>query len=409
MSRLGLLGRNCDYRRLWASRTISLLGDFAAMVALVLFVIRTEGSGTAVGLLLLVRAVTGLLGPLAGAVVDRTDQRGLMLGCELGQAALVAAIALLLPPFPVVLALFAGVSVLSALFQPAGRSVLPALVSDEDLPSANALRGIGANIGYVAGPALGGFLVAGFGIRAALLLDVLTFLLSAALLSRLPALPPALAATGTRSGVFHDTWTGLRYVSRHPTARAVTLGLFLVVAFAGLDNVAAGFLAEEVFGMGALGLGLLSSSYGAGMVLAPLALLRWGGRLDPASVLLLGIGLMGVGTLLTGLAPIFLFAVAVQGTAGVGNGLENVANDVLIQRTVPRPMMGRVFGAVYSGASVGENIAYAAGGRLLDLTSARAVYVIAGSGALVALLLVWVLLRRMHRTIPDARVAPTDT
>ncbi len=144
------------------------------------------------------------------------------------------------------------------------------------------------------------------------------------------------------------------------------------------------------------------------MVLAPLALLHWGGRLDPASVLLLGIGLMGVGTLLTGLAPIFLFAAAVQGTAGVGNGLENVANDVLIQRTVPRPMMGRVFGAVYSGASVGENIAYAAGGPLLDLTSARAVYVIAGSGALVALLLVWALLRRISSPVPDARAVPTD-
>lgn len=390
MSRLGLLGRNRAYRQLWASRTISLLGDFAATVALVLFVIQTEGSGTAVGLLLLVRAGTGLLGPLAGAVVDRTDQRRLMLGCELGQAALVAAIALLLPPFPVLLALFAGVSVLSALFQPAGRSVLPALVSDEELPSANALRGIGANIGYVAGPALGGFLVAGFGIRAALLLDVLTFLLSAALLSRLPALPPVPAETGARAGVFRDTWSGLGYVSGHPTARAVTLGLFLVVAFAGLDNVAAGFLAEEVFGMGALGLGLLSSSYGL-------------------SVLLLGIGLMGVGTLLTGLAPVFLFAVAVQGAAGAGNGLENVANDVLIQRTVPRAMLGRVFGAVYSGASVGENIAYAAGGPLLDLTSARAVYVIAGSGASAALLIVWALLRRIPRQVPGARVARTDT
>ncbi len=409
MSRLGLLGRNRAYSQLWAARTISLLGDFAAMVALVLFVIRTEGSGTAVGLLLLVRAATGLLGPLAGAVVDRTDQRRLMRGCELGQAALVAAVALLLPPFPLLLALFAGVSILSALFQPAGRSVLPALVSDEDLPSANALRGIGANIGYVSGPALGGFLVAGFGIRAALLLDILTFLVSAALLSRLPALPPAHSETGTRTGLFRDTWTGLRYVSRHPTARTVGLGLFLVLAFAGLDNVAAGFLAEEVFGVGALGLGLLASSYGLGMVLTPLVLLRWGGRLHPASVLLLGIGLMGVGTLLTGLAPVFLFAVVVQSTAGAGNGLENVANDVLIQRTVPRAMLGRVFGAVYSGASVGENIAYAAGGPLLDLTSARAVYVIAGGGALAAMLLVWVLLRRIPREVPDARAVPTDT
>ena len=392
MSRLALIGHNPAYRLLWASRTISLLGDSVATVGLVLFLVESTGSGTAVGLLLLTRAAVSLLGPLAGAVADRTDQRKLMLGCEIGQGVLVAVIAFLLPPLPVLLALFGASSVLATLFQPAGRSVLPALVADEDLPSANALRGLSANLGHVAGPALGGLLVAGMGIREALFADALSFLVSAALLSRLPALPATAPDYGARPGVLRSTMEGLGYVSRHPVARAVGLGLFLVVGFAALDNVAVGFLTQYTFGTGALGLGLFSSVYGAGMVAAPLALLRLGDRVHPSSTLLLGIGLMGCGALLTGLAPAFAFAVAVQGLAGTGNGLENIANDTLIQRTVPRGVLGRVFGTVYSGASVGENIAYAAGGPLLDLTSARAVYIIAGSGVLASLLVVWLLL-----------------
>lgn len=392
MSKLGLLGRNRPFRTLWGARTVSVLGDNIAALALVLLVIRTEGSGVAVGLLLLVRAVVGLLGPLAGAVVDRTEQRALMLGCELGQAAIVAAIALTLPPFPVLLALFAAASALATLFLPAGRSVLPALVPDEDLPAANVLRGVSSNIGTIAGPALGGVLVASLGVRGALLADVLTFLVSAALLRRLPALPPQ-AVGGAGQGVLRDAVAGLGYVAHHPVARAVGLGLFLVVAFAGLDNVAVGFLATEVFGAGAVGLGLLGAVYGAGMVLAPLALLRFGARVPPASALLLGIGLMGTSAFLTGLAPAFALAVAMQGLGGAGNGLENVANDTLVQRTVPRALLGRAFGAVYGGASVGENVAFAAGGPLVDLIGARGTYIVAGCGTLATLAIVWVLLR----------------
>jgi MFS family permease len=326
-------------------------------------------------------------------VVDRTEQRRLMLVCELGQAALFAVLALTLPPFPLLLALVAGVALLTTLFQPAGRSVLPALVADQDIPAANALRGIGAHLGLIAGPALGGVLVAGVGLRAALLVDVATFLASAALLRQLPPLPSAPTAPGGRAGVLLATWEGLRAVARQPTARAVGLSLFLVVTFAGLDNVAAVFLAQNVFHQGPQGVGLLAAAYGFGMALAALGLLRWGTQIAPAGMLLLGIALLGGGELATGLAPVFALALLTQALAGAGNSLQNIANDTLLQRAVPRPERGRVFGTVYTGVAVGENIAYAAGGPLLDRTSARLLYVVAGGGTLLVLALVGALLR----------------
>jgi MFS family permease len=170
------------------------------------------------------------------------------------------------------------------------------------------------------------------------------------------------------------------------------IGLVLVVAFAALDNVALVVLAQETLGARATGYGALASAYGIGMVLGPLVLLRWSQRVNPAYLLLVSIFLLAGGTLVTGLAPTLAVALIAQTVGGIGNGLENIANDTLIQRTVPRAMLGRIFGIVYSGAFLASSLAYAVGGPLIDRTSPRMVFFIAGTGVLAALVVVWIML-----------------
>jgi len=105
-----------------------------------------------------------------------------------------------------------------------------------------------------------------------------------------------------------------------------------------------------------------------------------------ATVLLIGWFLSGAGTLLTGLAPALVVVAVTQVVAGAGNGMENLAGDTLIQRIVPRGMLGRAFGLVSTAAFGGGALAYAVGGFLLDLTSPRALFVIGGAGVLVVTL-----------------------
>src|ERR671936_793281 len=105
--RPNLLRVSLDFRRLWLARTISNVGDGISFVALVLLVHQRQDTGVAVGTLLLVQAVPRFLGPLAGAVADRVDQRALMIGCDLGNAAVFALIVRLSPSFPVLLGLAA--------------------------------------------------------------------------------------------------------------------------------------------------------------------------------------------------------------------------------------------------------------------------------------------------------------
>jgi MFS family permease len=148
-----------SFRRLWLARTISHVGDGIALVALVLLVQESEGTGTAVGVLLLASSLPRFLGPLAGVVADRVEQRTLMVLCDVGNAAIFATISWSRPSFGVLLALVAASAVLDTLFAPAGRSAVPALVDGDDLLRANAWMGTSLNLQVALGTLLGGTLV----------------------------------------------------------------------------------------------------------------------------------------------------------------------------------------------------------------------------------------------------------
>jgi|Tabmets5t2r1_1033131.scaffolds.fasta_scaffold04471_3 MFS family permease len=98
--------------------------------------------------------------------------------------------AALLPPFPVLLVLVAAASPLATVFAPGGRSVVPNLVAPKELVRANAWMGMALTLQGTIGPAVGGLLIAGAGIRGALWGNAVSFAVSAALVGGLPALPP---------------------------------------------------------------------------------------------------------------------------------------------------------------------------------------------------------------------------
>ena len=380
VGRPNVLFANRPFRRLWTARAISFIGDGIAITALVLHLQSANGTGTAVGALLLAQALPHLIGPMAGVISDRTDQRGLMIACDIGRAAVFTVAAWLLPSLPGLMVLVATASTLDTIFVPAGRSAIPAIVDEEDLLSANAWLGTALNMQVAIGPLLGGLFVATLGIRGALGADAVSFLLSAAVLLLVPKLPP-VRARSERSSFLAETREGLAFVRHHAVARVVVLTLFLGVAFAGIDNVALVFLSREVLGAGPLGFGLVAGAFGIGMLVASIALSSGRGH-SPRTLFIGGWSLTAVGTLLTGLAPVLWVAVAAQAIGGLGNGADNVASDTLIQRSVPREMLGRVFGVTSTAAFVGGGIAYAAGGPLLDATSPRFVFVLAGVGVI---------------------------
>jgi MFS family permease len=325
-------------------------------------------------------------------VADHVEQRALMVACDLGNASIFFAIAGLDPPFEVLLVLVSASAMLDTLFAPAGRSVVPALVESDDLVQANAWIGTSLNLQVALGTMLGGALVASLGARGALTADAVSFLVSAAVLVGLP--PLRAPREGERRGFLAVGIEGLAYAWRTPTVRALVLALFFGVAFATVDNVALVFLVRETLEGGPVAYGLVTAAFGVGMTAASVGLSWRRTTLAMGTLVAAGWLASGAGTMLTGLAPLIAVAAAAQMVAGFGNGLENVAADTLVQRVVPRMMLGRLFGLTSTAAFAGSALAYAIGGFVLDLTSPRLVFLLGGSGVLVVTTFLWMTLRR---------------
>jgi MFS family permease len=372
---------NRAFGALAAARVVSLTGDALSLVALVLLVADRAGDAFAVALLLLAGDFApALLGPLTGALSDRFDLRRVMVAAELAQGGLVLAIALTLPPLPVLLVLVGLRAVAGQVFLPASRAAVPALVADRDLPAANALLGFGANAGEVLGPLLAAALVGVIGVPGVLLVDAASFGLSALVLLAAPSLRPAPAD----GGLLGSARDGLRFMWSHKAVRAIALGFCAVVACNGVDDVALVFLAHDTFGAGDAAVALILAAVGIGL-LAGYALLGAGSRRVSMPVLLVaGFAVSSAGNLLTGLAWAVAAAFGVQAVRGLGIAAMDVATNTLLPRLVPAAMLGRVFGNLYGAIGVAAALSYVGGSVLLDLTSAPVTLVVAGGLGLVA-------------------------
>ena len=405
---LRLLGRNRAFGLLWSARSVSFLGDSLSLVALLLHVADTTGQALAVALLLLAGDFApALLGPLAGTVADRMDRRRVMVGCELVQGALVVAIALWLPSLPLLLVLVGLRAVAGQVFQPASRAAVPAVVPDRDLERANAAIGIGTNGGEALGPLTAALLLPVLDVRGVLLVDAATFLVSAAMLGFLPAMPAA--GSGRRASFLADARSGLRYLRGEATLRAVTLGYFAIVACNGIDDVALVFLATDTLGSGASAVGLLLGAVGIGLLVGYALLARARGRVPMAVLLLAGFAVSSAGNLLTGLAWAVAAAFALQAVRGLGIAALDVAATTMVQRTVPPALLGRVFGSLYGAIGVAAALAYLLGGLLLDRTTPRVAFVAAGAAGLLATAATALALRRAARAAQPGPEPPGAT
>lgn len=404
-----LLRRNRPFRTLFSARLVSYAGDSLSLVALIFHVAETTGKGLAVALLLLVGDFApSLLGPFTGALADRLNLRRLMVVCELIQAVVLLVIVLTMPSLPMLLALVAVRATASQLFQPASRAAVPALVGDRDLETANSTLGFGSNAAEAVGPLLAAALFPLVGLRGVLIVDAVSFLVSAVLLATLPSLPPA-TGDGRQPSLLRQARAGIAYLLSVPTVRVIFLGFTAVVAFNGVDDVALVLLAQKTFHVGESAVGLLLGAVGVGLVAGYAMLSRWGTRASMPLLLIAGFAVSSSGNLLTGLAWAVAAAIALQAVRGFGLAAMDVASSTLLQRTVPPGMLGRVFGNLYGAIGVAAATSYLAGGVLLDATSAPVTLMVAGVGGLVATGVVALRLPRAMRRADEAGATPTPS
>ncbi|SDF82315.1 Predicted arabinose efflux permease, MFS family [Lentzea fradiae] len=383
---LTLLKKNGPLRVLVTARAVSVVGDALSLVTLMVHVQSILGKAVAVAALLLVGDFApALLSPLTGVVGDRFDRRTVMIVCEVAQAALLAVIAFTLPPLPVLLLLVGLRAVVGQVFVPASRAAVPSLVADRDLGQANTALGLGSNSADVFGPFLAAVLLTFLDTRGVLLVDAVSFLLSALLLLRL-RLPRLLVSAEPGEGVFADARAGLAEIWHNRALRVIFIGFCGVVACTAIDDVAVLQLTMVSFGGSESTAGVVLGAVGIGLLAGYALLARGSAQWSMVTLLVTGFVISSAGNMLTGLAWGVAAAFALQAVRGLGIAAMDVAHSTLIQRLVPADRTGRVFGNFYGGIGVAAAVSYIGGGLLLDAVGPELTFLLSGgAGVLVAL------------------------
>lgn len=393
---LSLLREERRARWFFVALTQSALGTGAAYVALLLVAYDRFHSPWALSLVLLADLLPAMvLGPVFGAAADRWSRRSCVVLADVLRAVAFVGI-WTVDSFALTVAFAALAGTGTGLFTPASLAGLPSLVSERRVPAATSLYGAISDLGFTAGPALAAVFLLFTGAEELLLVNGVTFALSAGILVRLPF---GEVTHGSHTGrlvpsLLRDAWLGLRTVADMRGIRVVLAGSAAALFFGGVFNVGELLFATEELDVGDAGYSALVATFGLGFIVGSLA----GSGGGSADVLrrrfLQGAFLMGLGFLLSGLAPTFGIALATFAVAGLGNGMLLVHERVIVQATVSDELLGRAFGVKDALASWAFGAAFFAAGGLLTAVSPRDLITGVGIGGLIVAALTTVALRR---------------
>ena len=380
----------------------SQLGSALGSIALSFLVLHQTGQAGQMAVTLAFGLGPNLLMPFAGALVDRLPLKLPLIAADLLRGLLQLSVALLaLHLGEVPLGVINGAALLggfAGIFAgPASSAAFPRLVPESHLARANGLSGSVSQGAWLLGTLVGGVLVARVGPPTALLLDGLSFLLMAGLLTqvRLPHVP----AGKSDNNVLDDVWAGLRLMRRSKVLSFVPLiGLVINAATAPVLVVTPKLM--ERLGEGAGGYGVFLAFEGAGAVLGGLLLTVLGERLPRKRTSGAGLLLMGLGFLLMGRWPLYSALLAGSLLVGLSISLVNTPLNTLMQQMTPAPYLGRVFSVLGTVSGIGMPAALLLTSPLVDRYPASTFYEVAG-GLLLLGAVAWGLVAASERTPPD--------
>lgn len=406
-----LLRENHDFRNLWLATMISYAGDWFNLLASAALIAHLTDSGLAVSALFLARFLPlFFFTPVAGVLADRFDRKRLLIAADLLRAVTVLAFILVQVTQQIWLLYVLTVVqfALSAIFAPTHSAVIPNLVDQKDLVTANALDGFTWSTMLALGALIGGVVATLFGLTTAFVLDALTFVWSAWFISRI-ARPTRQGEATASSAALLQFVDGLRYLRGRPFILIITLIKGGAALCWGALNVLEVGLAEQVFPIGekgAISLSIFYAMNGIGSGLGPLLVRRWLGDSRRASLwaLAVGFGLLTVGMFWLSMANTLPQAAAATLVRTLGGGTLWVFSAALLQTLVVDEYRGRVFAFEFTLFTLSQSISTLWAGLAQDTLGldVRSVLYYTSYSAL-ALFAAWMFfqLRYQRRTVAD--------
>lgn len=377
-----------NYRLLWLAQLVAGIGEVLYQVGVIVLVFERTGSALqTAGITVATTLPAFVLGPFAGALVDRVSRRQAMIWIELLRALLVGLLLLFVrgSSFSLwgIYLVVAGLASGTAVYQPARQALIPSLVPRRDLVAANGLMLGTTRATLAAGFLLGGVLILQVGFQLLVGLDIAAFLVSAALIAAIRLTPEEAARDApqlARPPLWQTVRDGFSYTRRHPLARPL-------VVMEVLEHVPHGVWTSAlmlVFVEQALNgtpeqWGFQNGTFYAGQIVGAIiatALTRQLAR-RPGWFIIANAFLSSGATVLYALSPTSAYAIGISFLFGPPFALRDVAQDSLLQATVD----GRYLGRVYALRNMGWNITFMLGGLcfawLADRIAIRQVYLLA--------------------------------
>ena len=348
------LALNGSFSALWSGQLISLFGDRLNQLALVAVVAITTGSALATGLVFFAATLPNLLfSPIAGTFVDRWDHKEVMVVSDILRGAIVlilpiAAVANILLVYPLIFL----VTSISVFFRPARVALLPQIVPEEDLLSANSALWVAETIADVVGYPLAGLFVfvLGSAVPLAFWVDAATYLASAALIATIvvQAKAPAEDGAAHREGLFEFGSFGPLTIRHETVLLANTLqgavGQFsLGIAIALTPSFVQATFTTAEFGWQAA-YGFLETGIGVGNLIGGFVIGLVGARFAKGRMVIAGYAVWGLFVFLFAMTGNLGLAIGLSFGQGVANMVFIIPSQTLFQERTPPSLMGRVVG-----------------------------------------------------------------
>lgn len=361
---------NRDFRLLFISGLVTGLGSFATYVAMPFQIADLTGSYVAVGILGVCEIVPLVtFGLWGGVLADRVDRRKMILWTEVAFVlvvlALVANSSTSEPHVWIIYVASMLLAALDGLQRPSLDAVLPRIVPAGQLAAAGALHSLRGNIAHIAGPAIGGVLIAIGTVRSAYVFDVLTFLVSASCVAQLREVPAVREAFSRPLDEMKEAFAYLK-------SRRDLIGTYVVDVVAmvmAFPFALFPFIASE---RGApWSLGFLYSSFAVGSLVATLTS-GWTRRVHHHGRALVGAAFVwGVAIALSSTAPSIYWVLVCFCLAGAADMVSGLFRSLMWNLTIPADIRGRMAGIEMLSYTVGPQAGQVRASLTARFTSVR--------------------------------------
>jgi MFS family permease len=407
------LWRNPAFQRVWAAATVSIFGSLITRLALPFVAILTlNADAFGVALVRSMDLIAGLLvGLVAGAWVDRLRRRPVMIWADLGRAVLLVSIPaaafggwLSLPQLLLVAFL---VAVLTTFFDTADRAFLPSIVPRRDLVRANGAIAASSSVSEFAAFGSAGFLVQLLTGPVAVLIDAVSFLVSAVVLGSIRVTEPPPPPKVDREPVLAEIAAGLRLVVRDPILRATTLASMGLSTMWGVFGATWYLLAIKELGLDVAAIGIVAAVGGISSLFGALLTTRLGKRFGVGRLIIFASLMAAGGSLFIPLAPAgaplvaMAFLIGQQLVTDPAATAHHITDTSIRQSIVQDRQLGRANATVQVAVLTAQLRATLLAGFLALELGLRATAVLGPLGGIFGAIVLWFSPVRRLRTVQD--------